>query len=53
MVHVIWLQICVLTLFCILNVTLRVQGLGGQQGVVMDLGVRLVHMGLVQVKRSL
>ena len=41
---------CVLTPFCILNVTPHAQGLGGQQGVVIDIGVRLVRMGLVRAK---
>jgi len=48
--HVIGLKIYVLSLFCILNITLRAQGLSSQQGVVMDLGVRLVLIGLVRVK---
>jgi len=48
-----WAQDMCVNFFCILNVTLRAQDLGGQQGVVMDIVVRLVCMSLVRVKRFL
>ena len=46
--HVVGLKMCVSTLSCILNITPRAQGLSGQQWVLMDLGVRLVRIGLAR-----
>jgi len=49
----VWAREVCLLFSCILNVTPCAQGSDGQQRVVMDLGVRLVCMGLKRAKGCL